>query len=602
MKSLLALLDVLHSESEALCPTIDRTRDISYIRMRSEHEGVSFLTITLPTFCDDFDKSLAEGRVSPAMFLSFKKRGAFPSLFSGLLRNVFTTKGNLLEEPCIESIKLVRQLSRLYKKVEIPCSPERVTSAFERFTEIELELKSLEFSEEKVKYLQFASILLSGPCNAVTTAVTNYSVKPHHGPGALAIPRSQNAKWHLDTWSDDLQDLFPHDHYGLPSVNAIEAIEKVKFDSPGTVTPVRVVAVPKTLKTPRIIAIEPLHKQFMQQGLKDILYDSIESDPILGGQINFTDQSINRNLAKESSSNGLNATIDLSEASDRVSNKLVEALFANYATFHGSINAVRTSHASVPTSTDILVLHKYASMGSALCFPIEAMAFYCIAVAAIVHHRALPLTLRNLRSVGKEVYVYGDDIIIPTNEVGVVNDWLESFGLKVNTSKSFWTGRFRESCGGDYYDGEWVTPIYCRRLSPVNKRTTSEVISWVSLANQFYESGYWRASRHVRRTVERAIGMKLPIVSKDFSGLGWTSFSTSIQMENKTKFCKRLHKPLVKTLLVRPLKQKDVLDGYPALHKFFSKKGNKPIFGDHLRSSVRRHCVALSNGWASLVK
>lgn len=605
MKSLMAILDSLLLDAREYCPTEDRLRDIQYCERRVKHEGMSFLTITLPEFCDDFDQSLSLGYVTPRCFLSFRKHRSLPSFLKGLTCHVFDCKtGRILDNPAHGAIKLIRQITRLCKKIRIPCSAAREKAAFTRFIEVESEIKDLNFSTSRASALDRISWTGAGIFNSIEKSISDGTLLPAHGPGAVAVPMAQNAKYCFKTWSDRLQSLFPFDHYALPSSSAItdERFNGVSFHAPGADTPVRVIAVPKTLKTPRIIAIEPVHMQFVQQGIKDQLYSNIESDPILGGQINFSDQSINRRCAHEGSVSGDLATIDLSEASDRVSLELVRLLFAKYPLFLEAILACRSDKACVLVDgqENILDLAKFASMGSALCFPIEALCFYYISIAAIMEQRELPANSSNIRKVAKEVYVYGDDIIVPCTEVGIVMDWLESFGLKINRHKSFFRGRFRESCGADYFRGELVTPIYIREMCPHNKQDSSAVVSWVSLANQFYRNGYWNATKTVRSSVEQSVGFELPTAHRDCSGLAWETFLEDSYGGGRSRWCPVLHKTQYKTLVVKTHRRKDTLNGYPALLKFFLKKGLLPFQeSDHLEFSARRGNVSINYRWMS---
>jgi len=61
--------------------------------------------------------------------------------------------------------------------------------------------------------------------------------------------------------------------------------------------------------------------------------------------------------------------------------------------------------------------------------------------------------------------VNGDDIIVPTRICGKVLRLLELLGFQVNEDKTFVEGPFRESCGGDYFQGKNLRGVYVKRLS-----------------------------------------------------------------------------------------------------------------------------------------
>lgn len=113
------------------------------------------------------------------------------------------------------------------------------------------------------------------------------------------------------------------------------------------------------------------------------------------------------------------------------------------------LTATRATHCLI--DGELHALKKFASMGSALCFPIEAIVFYAIA-----------------RTVTPNVWVYGDDIIVPGKDYFAVIDALVEYGLQVNVDKSLHHGFFRESCGGDYYKGHLINPIRLKSLTPLS--------------------------------------------------------------------------------------------------------------------------------------
>jgi hypothetical protein len=80
------------------------------------------------------------------------------------------------------------------------------------------------------------------------------------------------------------------------------------------------------------------------------------------------------------------------------------------------------------------------------------------------------------------VYVYGDDIIVPSLFYEEAVNGLQRIGLIVNLSKSFADGPFRESCGGEYYNGIDVTPVRVRKFI---RSQGSGLATNADLANSF---------------------------------------------------------------------------------------------------------------------
>jgi len=320
--------------------------------------------------------------------------------------------------------------------------------------------------------------------------------------------------------------------------------------------PVRVIAVPKTKKSPRIIAIEPSHVQYMQQGVKDFLYARLEKYFLTRNSVRFTDQSVNRANAKQSSVDRSLCTLDLSDASDRVHNLLVRNIFGT-SRIWPYLQSCRSTHALLPNSKTPVELQKFASMGSALCFPVEAMVFYTVVQCALHYYYRETPTVRTLMRYSKLIDVYGDDILVPTEARATVTSFLEAYGLKVNTSKSFSEGNFRESCGGDYYRGQDVTPVYMRVRIP-NRRDHFDptvAASLVSTSNQLYKLGYWKTCRLLRQWIEDWIGRTLPLSPFTGPGLYFQSYRTSSHL----KWSATYQGFVQKRICLVPVKVRDVV-------------------------------------------
>jgi len=75
-----------------------------------------------------------------------------------------------------------------------------------------------------------------------------------------------------------------------------------------------------------------------------------------------------------------------------------------------------------------------------------------------------------------KVRCYGDDLIVPPEHYHSVTSALRMFGFTPNMKKTFFEGPFRESCGGDYFDGVPVRAAYLEELP-------DEPQKWIALAN-----------------------------------------------------------------------------------------------------------------------
>ncbi|DAD50575.1 TPA_asm: RNA-directed RNA polymerase [ssRNA phage Gerhypos.4_16] len=610
MKSLMCLLrEVLLDRGTWCC--VSTTFDLKTIERRVECEGLSFLAITLPSFGADLQKGLDQGKVDRQLFCGFKRSrrtGELPELFSGFLGLIFDAEtGRLLDDPSVDAIQAVRQLTLMWSKISI--TPDmlltewgqkmyelREKSAIQKYVECEQEVRKFDQLRTEDMTSQFdrmAGLLWSDALQRVDEDIYYGRLVPKHGPGATADKLLGNQKYNQKEWTSRMEGLFPAGEFLLPSWSYRKELDRVDYLEPGAERPVRVITVPKTLKTPRIIAVEPACMQYTQQAVLESLVGHLEgSDNPYSWLIGFQDQEPNRRMALEGSLYGNLATLDLSEASDRVSNQLVRLLMRRWPHVAEALDVTRSRKADVP-GKGVLRLAKFASMGSALCFPVEAMVFATIILCGVEDALNRPLTKGDLNDLRRRVRVYGDDIIVPTNYALNVVGKLEAFGLRVNTDKSFWTGKFRESCGREYYEGHDVSIVRVRSMLPSRRSDVPELLSSVSLRNQLYKAGYWRPTAFLDRLIGDLI--PFPRVGDESPVLGRQSF---LGYETQ-RIDPDTHNPLVRGHVVRTKLPPNSLEGPGALLKWYLKRGVDP-FEDvhHLERSGRARSIDTKPGWA----
>jgi len=475
------------------------------------------------------------------------------------------------------------------------------------YVECEKEVKTSDLTRSPLNRADFkrvSDLLFRRLFSDMEVKLYNGEITPKHGPGKTADRLSGNSKYLLSTWTDRLEEVFPAGEMLIPNWSYIDQYFGIDHLEPGAEVPVKVTPVPKTQKAPRIIAMEPTAMQYAQQGILELFLECLRSRDrrrrfrfdLLNRFLGFDDQIPNQEMALKGSLDGSLATLDLSEASDRVSNQLVRDLFVNFRYLHAAVDASRSRKADVP-GQGTLRLSKFASMGSALTFPIEAMVFLTIIFIGIERELNVPLDHKTVKRFREQVRVYGDDIIIPVDYVQSVVSELETFGFQVNTGKSFWTGKFRESCGRDYYAGSDVTVVKVRQLFPTQRQHATEVISIVSLRNQLYFAGYWSTVQWLDEYITKVI-KHFPHVLPSSPVLGRHSF-LGYQAERDDEF---LHSPLVRGYVISAVPPSDTLDGYGALLKFFLKRGTEATADErHLERAGRPHVVKLKLRWASAV-
>lgn len=632
MKSLMKLWRVAADEYGGLC-SVSTTRDYQTVASRVEDEGVSFLTITLPQFCSDFQKSLEEQKVSSELFQGFARQSGLPRFLGGFLCLIFDrATGVMVDSPNIDAIQAVRQLTLMFGKLELPTSRKRTAAAIRGFVDCEKDVKSCDARRgpaEKQAFRQMSRLLWSEALQRVDNAlyaehagsrVSNPEwpyVVPKHGPGATADRKAGNRKYDFSEWTDRLESVFSYFEYALPNLRYHNRSDRVDFLDPGTERPVRVITVPKTLKTPRIIAIEPSYMQYMQQAIKALIVDSIRRDSALGKSVGFDDQWRNHALAREGSLTGALATLDLSEASDRVSNQLVREMLQPWPHLNEAVDATRSRKADVP-GFGVIRLAKFASMGSALTFPMEAMVFTTVVFLGIQKSLDHQLKRADIRRLAKQVRIYGDDIIVPARFADDVIDNLELFGFKVNVNKSFRSGSFRESCGKEYFRGHDVSVVRVRKVVqkdgrtgfPSSRRFVRETESLVALRNRFYLNGMWRTAKWLDGEIRPLLGKHYPtlhvtpptpweepVARSNVLGR-WSVIPSRWTNQSIERIHPRYHTPLVRGWVVRERIPRSEVSGIGALLKVLSPRRVEP-FEDprHLERAGRPESSHMKLRW-----
>lgn len=498
--------------------------DIVTLRGHIAQEGLSFVTKRLPLLARELDRSLATDTPYqvPEGFKTFEYGSAtLPLFLRSMWQLVYTWDGepkysdrhgcdcrqyrqliscfdHESDEDCdgyhiydgpttlMEiAVRAIRQICYLAYKLEVPYTREQQQTKYDNFLLIDNSLPALDdkvqLSLTTRRALTNASTLIA----YVLKKVNPFEVVPRHGPGAVATGEKQHEKFNFRRFYPGLDEV-----YGYPEnfffsyghlCDEYESLENMEYRehkcSHATV-------VPKDSRGPRLISMEPLEVQWIQQGLATHLICAIEADDSpTYGYVNFTDQSTNRSLARRSSSaieSGEETslvTLDLEDASDRVSAWLVKQLFpTNIA---NALFACRSDMTKMPDGR-YQMLRKFAPMGSACCFPVEALIFWALAVGSVVDN----VTGRNIRKL-PEIYVYGDDIIARKCDYEVFRPVFEELHLRFNENKCCIGTHFRESCGMDAFETKDVTPVRLHTPWVGKKLSPQALLAHLAYANAF---------------------------------------------------------------------------------------------------------------------
>jgi hypothetical protein len=575
------------------------------INRRVLTEGISFFTKTMPKLGKAFDKALAlETRLTAKVHrFNSGNFGELPNFLGEFFSRVLDRDGQLLPNPCIASIKVLRDILFVFYKYELPYTDKQeaeVVSKFERtendLATISSNLKTIEAcldksntdrrrrfdSSSQVNVAREARILLSnlfGYSKGNFLSKEKYfkkenssfgacfdplNITPSHGPGVVATKQRLWDKFRWTNISGRIASMYPIDAYFCASPGHVCD----RYNTMDRVTdrdlPARVILVPKDSRGPRLISCEPVDFQWVQQGLSRALVDWVESHPLTKWNVNFTNQQPNQFGALLGSISGKYSTLDLNEASDRVSVDLVRLLFPPH--IYEYLAACRSLSTVLPDGREIK-LNKFAPMGSSLCFPILALTIWAILTAGAPD-----------ADTRESILVYGDDVIVPTAYAENAITLLESFGLKVNRDKSCTKGLFRESCGVDAFQGINVTPVRIRTIWSSSRRPDSYT-SWIAYANSFYDKGYYNTYELIVGELVRIYG-PIPETSQ-----GLTCASLRAVPHDMKRLRRRNNKALQKLQyycwdVSSPVIHK-LIDGWSMLLRYFTEGSRPPSTTHH---------------------
>lgn len=241
----------------------------------------------------------------------------------------------------------------------------------------------------------------------------------------------------------------------------------------GTIVPTkgnRFAHVPKDAEKDRCIAIEPSINVYYQ-----LLVGRLIRERLRAVKIDLDrGQDIHRIFACEASVKGHLATVDLSNASDTVCFNLVRLLLP--PAWFDILCKLRSPMTQLESGKWVY-LEKFSSMGNGFTFELESLVF--LALIWSIDPSLIP---------GKDLLVYGDDIILPTRLERDVLAVFSFCGLELNTRKSFFSGPFRESCGGDYFNGVDVRPHYLKEFP----HEPQEIIAFCNGLRRSCKGFFWR--------------------------------------------------------------------------------------------------------------
>jgi hypothetical protein len=547
------------------------------VRKRCSKEGISFLTKTMPKLGKALDKALSFSSSLNSAELGFKPQvGSKLPIFMGEFFNkVLSPSGDSLPNPCAECIIVLRDVLYLFYKYKLPYTDEQEQLVLSQFEKTEQELVAVATTiasmasrisnTNGIRRTRFkaptsdsivreARILLSNLFDDRKWFFDPRDIYPRHGPGVVSTKERLWGKYRWTCIPARITDVYPYDAYFHASLGHVCDSYRSFNTVDDKELSAKVILVQKDSRGPRLISCEPLAFQWVQQGLGRAISQHVEQCPLTKWNVFFTDQKPNQRGALLGSKLGSYATLDLKEASDRVSLDLVRLLFPERISTY--LEACRSLSTVLPNGK-VLPLNKFAPMGSALCFPIMALTIWAILTAAAPD-----------ADTRERILVYGDDVIVPTAYAANAIEHLESFGLLVNRDKSCIKGFFRESCGTDAFKGINVTPLRIRTVWS-SSPSPGVYTSWIAYANSFYDRQRYITYDYIVGWLER-IYRSIP---SDDMNLSCPSLRVVPDSLKPKRFRTNRHLQKREWLVwdVKPVKLQKRIDGWSMLLRFFAE-------------------------------
>lgn len=370
----------------------------------------------------------------------------------------------------VDSARLSLQATKLASKfIFRKCRNDTRSAALETYFEFEEKCRQTnERFKHGATFSSLHSALLFGVQRTIARILGSFSIdfvldESNWGPGVSILLKGKDAtvanKFHNETSITPLcyQVFWPVFKLAYPlwASNFIDSesgesrIQFQKFNS--------IVTVPKNSKTDRTISIEPGLNLWFQKGIGSLIRSKLRS---VG--IDLQDQSHNRRLSRVASKFNHLATIDFSSASDSISTNLLNQLLPS--DWFSVLVACRSNTGRL--DGNLIEYEKFSSMGNGFTFELESLLFYAIA--------------SSFYGEDADISIYGDDLIVPVGRDKEFQSFCDFLGFRINSSKSYSSSYYRESCGGHFWNGVEITPFLIR------EDFTSD-LSVLKLANRLRE-------------------------------------------------------------------------------------------------------------------
>lgn len=227
----------------------------------------------------------------------------------------------------------------------------------------------------------------------------------------------------------------------------------------------KIVFVPKNAETDRTIIVPVSLNSYVQRGPGKMIRRRLKR-----AGVDLDSQSLNQRKAYLGSVTNDYATLDAKAASDCVA--MLPVTFLLSEQWVTPLLYGREEYGLLPDGKTWIKFQKFSAMGNSYTFELESLIFYALCSAGVEVSRRSGSGLNPFTGLEypSDVTVYGDDMIVPSDCVPVIERILSFAGFTLNPRKTYVSGNFRESCGSDYFRGTSVRPIFLKER--INSETS----------------------------------------------------------------------------------------------------------------------------------
>lgn len=522
------LLDA-HNELRMVYSFADYQRDIASVHRRIATQGLFFITSVLPSLAS-YLLDYLEGHNCTLPGFKMYKGSQIPCF----MRRLFAIVMNecYSSETQARAFDAIYSVSVAFKKLRGLPEEKGQLDQYYDFVRTDKELAQINFEAEDL-----AEILKSAQTQwqifAADISLDDPDCVPRPGPGATVGNVAKNLRFAPQVSFTNEKAMPTEDWFVSHPWDVVTHSREFSQALSSKVEPYSsYLLVPKTYTKWRGICKEMNEMQFRQQAIRRLLYAHIQKK--LGRYIPIRDQSVHAEYALKASITRDDATIDESEASDRIARELVKLITCLTPEFSSVLMELSTRLIKPPKWANkrfMLQTEKFAPMGSAICFPVMSLV-HLFLIRGIILTKHEPTTTDPLEPLrlSRKVSVYGDDIVLPSKCADLVYTWLPRFGMKINQTKSFVRSGFRESCGCHAYKGTNVTPIFIKYTfhTSADANPSQRLASLLANEETAFLKGWSETSRFLRKYIQAGTEIPLGFVSKSSPVVGFRRATTQL--------------------------------------------------------------------------